>query len=135
MSKSNNFSEGTRTHMVRRDVFLRQKIKLPEYLIFPVCRYLSCDLSGTIPHPKLPTNSLPQKKNLPWWIFSVIRFVVTICSSALLPSETLSPQWVPAWATPPCRSSLLSFRAFEKQKDKTNLKHPFLLISPVPFLV
>lgn len=61
MSKSNNFSEGTRTHMVRRDIFFRQKIKLPEYLIFPVCRYLSCDLSGTIPHPKLPTNSLPQK--------------------------------------------------------------------------
>ena len=80
---------------------------------------------------KLPT----AKKNLPWWIFSVIRFVVTICSSALLPSETLSPQWVPAWATPPYRSSLLSFRAFEKRKDKTNLKHPFLLISPVPFLV
>ena len=65
MSKSNNISEGTRTHMVRRDVFFRQKIKLLEYLIFPVCRYLSCDLSGTIPHPQLPTDSLPQEKKSP----------------------------------------------------------------------
>lgn len=65
MSKPNNFSEGTRTHMVRRDVFFRQTIKLPDYLIFPVCRYLSCDLLGTIPRPKLPTNSLPQKKKSP----------------------------------------------------------------------
>lgn len=136
MSKSNNFSGGTRTHMVRRDAFFSQKIKLPEYLIFPVCGYLSCDLLGNDSTPEIADKLPTAKKNLPWWIFLSSGYVVvTICSSALLPSETLSPRWVPAWATPPCRSSLLSFRAFEKRKDKTNLKHPFLLISPVPFLV